>query len=198
MASVSPAPRFTLREAEAKLLTYEEEEAVHDVSLRRAFLQPPNMRAEDVYVQHELSMRSGKGHNNREVHAMEVAEHCVERIGRKYSCPSADEAKLLLKLYVCEFSSGNREDRIYATETGNGHIKLTLAWCLSLQDGTVVLDGGRLHEQSSHLYGLGDMIGVAKAERTIQNMANRMCDKILAQTNIPSRYNICGCAVLSD
>ena len=191
MAAVSPAPRFTLRDAESKLLTYEEDDASKDVNLRRAFMQPPHMVAEDVYVQRELCMKRGKGH--REALGVDLANHCVRHLSARYNCYSAEEAKLLLKIYVCEVSAGNREDRIYATEVGNGLVKLTLAWCLTLKDGSVVLDGGRLHAHDHHMFGLGDFLGLAAAEKTLQKMANGMCDRILKQTDIPSRYNMCGC-----
>lgn len=189
MVAVSPTstPKLTLKDAESKLLSFDRHEATNDVSLRRAFLQPPGIAAEDVIVQYQVCTNRGKTVAEVEQAQNALMDHCVQRLAKAYSAESADDARLVLKIYLVTMSTGNRQDRIYASETGNGHVKLTIAWTLALPDGSVVLDGGRIHENNDHLYGLGDMLYVASGERTLYGMANRMCDKILKQTNIASR-----------
>ena len=191
--AVSPAPKYNLKEAEQKLAFYEDDAASTDVQLRRAFLQPQGMFAEDVFVRQEMCLKRGKGIESRQKLASEVMQGCVDTIGRRYSANSEDEAKLILNLYLCDVTTGNREGRIYASETGIGHVRLTLAWVLALKDGSVVLDGGRMNEEDGHMFGFGDIVRVANPERTLRNMASRMCAKILARTNIKSRMNMCGC-----
>ena len=190
-------PRYTLREAEEKLLAFSDAEATRQITLRRAFAHPPHIAAEDVFVQREICLKKSKGCKDREKLALDIANYCVEYISRKYSAPSAEESKLLLKLYICDANLGSREDRIYATETGYGLIRLNLAWTLALTDGTVVLDGGRLYEHDTHMFGIGDLLRIANAERTLKSIATRMCEKILKETAIPSRSFFCG-ALLSN
>lgn len=195
--AAQPPPKFTLRDAEEKLLVFGKDEATSQVTLRRAFNPPPHMAAEDVFVEREICLTKNRGGKDRETLALEVSNHCVDYLSKKYSASSAEESKLLLKIYICDASLGNREDRIYATETGNGFIRLTLAWTLALSDGSVVLDGGRMYEHSTHMFGIGDVFRVASAERTLRAMAGRMCDKILHETAIQSRVPMCG-ACMAD
>ena len=190
-------PRYTLREAEEKLLSFSDDEATSQVTLRRAFSHPPHMAAEDVFVQREICLRKSKGCKDREKLALDISNYCVEQLSRKYSAPSAQESKLLLTLYLCDASLGSREDRIYATETGHGLVRLNMAWTLALGDGSVVLDGGRLYEHDTHMFGIGDVLRISNAERSLKAIATRMCDKIIKETAIQSRSYFCG-ACLSN
>lgn len=191
MATVTDPPRYTLREAEEKLLSFSDDET-SQVTLRRAFSHPPHMAAEDVFVQREICLKKSKGCKEREKLALDISNYCVERLSRTYSAPSADDSKLLLKIYICDASLGSREDRIYATETGYGHVRLNLAWTLALSDGSVTLDGGRFYEHDTHMFGIGDVLRIADAERTLRGMATRMCNTIIKETAIPSRSCFCG------
>jgi hypothetical protein len=188
-------PRLSLREAERRLLSFRKDSQPATVELRRAFETPPTVTAEDVYVEQELYL--DEKYHGREELANKIASYCNSRIAKKYSAPSADEAKVILKLYICDINAGRSEDRILATETGMGLVRLTLAWILTLKDGSVVLDGGRMFEFSTHMYGLGDILRVQDAEKTLLAMATRMSDKILNITNIESRPSyLCGMAQL--
>jgi hypothetical protein len=191
--AVPQPPRLTLQEAEDKLLQYRRDVPATAVELRRAFETPPHVAAEDTYVEYELHLPDIKVAQGREELATAVARYCVNRIAEKYSAPSANEAKVILKLYICEISAGKRQDRILATETGRGSVIFTLAWILTLKDGTVVLDGGRLFEVSTHMYGLGDLFRLQNAEKTLYAMARRMTNKILQITAIKSlNPGLCG------
>ena len=196
-STVTNPPRYTLREAEEKLLDFSEDEATSQLTLRRAFTHPPHMTAEDVFVQREICLKKTKGSKDREKVALDISNYCVEYLSREYSAPSAEDSKLLLKIYLCDASLGSREDRIYATETGYGLVRLNLAWTLALSDGSVVLDGGRLYEHDTHMFCIGDVLRIANAERTLKAIATRMCDKIIKETAIKSASYFCG-AFLSN
>ncbi len=190
--ATDPPPKFTLKDAEEKLLVFDNDEATSQVNLRRAFKHPPHMAAEDVFVQREICLTKGRSSKDRDTLALELSNQCVEYLSKRYSASSTEDSKLLLKIYICDASLGNRDDRIFATETGNGLVQLTMAWTLALTDGSVVLDGGRMYDHSTHMFGIGDFLRVASAERTIKAMATKMCDKILQETAIESRLFMCG------
>lgn len=191
MATEEP-PRLTLREAEAKLLSFRKDDGSLStiVELRRAFEPPPDMAAEDIFVEHEFILKD-KAHGKEEL-ANKIADHCVTYLGKTYSATSTEEAKLILKLYICDINSGKPQDRILATETGKGLVRLTLAWILTLEDGSVVLDGGRLFECSHHMFGIGDVLRLQDSDKTLHAMGTRMSDKIKEVINIKSRSFLCG------
>jgi hypothetical protein len=196
--AVAPATKFTLKEAESKLLACDHD-ASTDIRLRQAFLLPAGIAAEDTFVSREFCMKRGKGISDCQKLATEVMEQCVDTIGKQYSAKSLKEAKLILKLYLCDVTTGNRTDRIYASEAlTNGHVRLTLGWMLALKNGSVVLDGGRMTEGDGHTYGFGDITRFANENRTLRKMISRMCNKILSQTNIKSRYNTNTCGCVAD
>jgi hypothetical protein len=184
-------PRLNLREAELRLLSFPTNGGPKSMELRRAFETPADVAAEDVFVEYKLYLEEKTG--KREDLAHQMATKCVNRIAQKYSAPDSHQARLILKLYVCDIHAGRREDRIYAAETGIGFVKLTLAWILTLPDGSVVLDGGRMFDYSSHMYGLGDLLRIQDAERTLLKMSTRMSDEIMRITSIKSRTSfLCG------
>lgn len=186
MVTTLPPRRVSLREAESKLVNFDYRDPCHVLNLRTAFLHPSGITAEDVFVQREFCTKRGIGNPNFEELCAAISQQCLDQLRAKYSAPSREKAKLLLKIYLLDISDGNREARIFSADSGIGAVMLSLGWVLALNDGSVVLDGGRLHEIDSHCKGIGDMLYLSNPEKTLRTMAKYMCDRILNQTNIKS------------
>eukprot|EP00934_Nitzschia_sp_Nitz4_P007182 Nitzschia sp. Nitz4//scaffold269_size25945//12135//12746//NITZ4_008289-RA/size25945-processed-gene-0.20-mRNA-1//1//CDS//3329544967//7172//frame0 len=184
--SQRPKRRFTLADAERKLLSFDQTESGSDISLRSTFSHPSYLYAEDVYVEREICLRRRMGDPNRERLSHEISDACLAQLQQTYSASSKENSKLLLKFYLLDVSEGDRQSRIYATDSGLGLVTLTIGWILTLSDGSIVLDGGRLHELDSHFQGLGDVFHLQNAETTLHSMAKTMCNKIIQKAAIES------------
>jgi hypothetical protein len=178
-------PRLSLQEAEQRL---HDPYMGYQCELRQAFAHPSQIAAEDIFVDGGLALERGKGNPNRGKLATKVLDAATTQLSSHFSCASKEDAKLLLKLHVVDVSEGDKESRIVASESGVGLVRLCLVWILCLQDGKVVLDGGRIGEVDGHMCGIWDMLHIKSGEGTlVHGMTPRMCDKIQRRIDIRKR-----------
>jgi hypothetical protein len=182
--SFSSSKQLTLQQAEAKLL---DSSFGYEASLRVRFQHPADIYAEDIHVEAKCTLERARGNPDRKKIATMVADKAVQMLASYFSAPNKQTAKLVLKLYVCDVSDGDREARIFASEAGVGHVRLCLAWILCFGDGSVVLDGGRVGDEDSLMHGVLDFLNLKTGESCLLNtLTPRLCKRIQHQINVAS------------
>jgi hypothetical protein len=190
MSSSSSSNQLTLPQAKAKLL---DSSFSYEASLRSPFQHPAEIHAEDIYVEANCTLERARGNPDRKKLATMVADKAVQTLASHFSAPNKQTAKLVLNIYVCDVSDGDREARIFASEAGVGHVRVCLAWILCFGDGSVVLDGGRVGDVDSLMHGMLDIFNLKTGESCLlKTLTPRLCKRIQHQINIASGQSFYG------
>lgn len=186
-AKCKDGKKVTLTKAVATLV---DSKLGYDASLRIPFQAPTGIYAEHVYVEANCALHRGKGSPTRNALAKKVGDQAACLLSKHFSARDKNCAKLHLKIFVCDVSSGDREARVFAAEAGVGQVRCCLAWVLCSKDGLLVLDGGRLGLVDNLMYGVLDFFNIQTGEACLlHKIIPRLCKQIQTRIDIPSVLN---------
>jgi hypothetical protein len=154
---------LTLTEAEIRLF---DPYMGYNVDLRDAYEYPPGYCRDDVYIQYDFALERGKGNPRREALALGVLNVLHEKLSPNFTA-TKKKALLHLNIYIVDVSEGDREARIFSSETPECLVRLCVAWIICLPDESIVLEGGRLGDTDMNGYGLWDALHLRTGERCL-------------------------------